>query len=1050
MSTSVAVRQLDLCRVTSHDCDVVLIDFQTCEYRGQSHLSSRSPTGGDRDEGLTTEMQVVETQSKSLCTDMTTKEEKSAGEVMKMREKDEHSEQESASINKSVQHQYFQSLTSQGVSLKCQDPEGDGPHDQHPKVEHFLGQPVQYELEDRDRLSVLTWNLDGLDSEDLLRRAGGLFSNIKKYRPDVLLLQELVPEYLHCLKKHFVNYTFLQGSDEDYFSGIMLRKSRVQLLHSNIVKFRTTSMGRNLLLAYVSFFGRELCVMTSHLESCKTSYQERQVQLTKVWTRMREVPKNVSVIFGGDTNLRDKEVSRLGGLPEGICDVWEALGEPEDCRYTWDTETNDNKDIPHSVRLRFDRVFLQAARDGPAVTPESMELIGQERLSCGYFTSDHWGILCAFTVGPEVPTNKSSCKRRRNKRREQMGINGGESHSETMSGQVLDGDNVKKGLSLQGESSQSLDSGAETPQDPGQQTECFLGHPVQCELEEKDKLTVLTWNLDGHDQELKRLGGLFSNIKKYRPEIILLQEFKTPYLRFLMIHFKNYHILTRHFSSYFTCIMLRKSRVQLLSYKTVKLPSKTMQRDLLMAHVKFCGRELYVMTSHLIYGKENSQERLDQIGKVWTQIREAPDNVAVIFGGDTNLRDWEVNKLGGPPEGISDVWEALGKPEDCRYTWDMETNDNKDIPKTIRMRLDRIFTRASTDGAAVVPKNMALIGQERLNCGLFASDHWGVLCDFTVKPQDTPHESTCKRPPEANVKEEEKKEGDEMKKNEEEPRSMSNHDKPSKQPSKAARMAISIGNLFKEHVEDKDKLTVLSWSLDGLDEGAERRCGGLLRSINKYQPDIILLQEVIPLYLAVLGTYFWNYEILPGSDDASSTCIMLKKYRVRLLRSDVVNYPTTEMNRNLLMAYVNFYGRELCVMTSHLESGKENSQERMNQLRRVWKRMREAPDDVTVIFGGDTNLRDWEVIKLGGAPVGILDVWETLGKPEDCSYTWISTGRDDRNPVRIRFDRIFLRPPGDGAALVPEKMSLAVLGRPQCRAFGSTHWGVLCDFAVSP
>lgn len=148
--------------------------------RGQSHLSSRTPTGGDKNEGLTTEMQAVDTQSKGLYTDVTTKEEKSAGDVMKMREKDEHPGQDIGSINESVQHQYFQSLTSQGVSLKSQDAEGDPLHDQHPKVEYFLGQPVQYELEDRDRLSVLTWNLDGLDREDLLRRAGGLFSNIKK------------------------------------------------------------------------------------------------------------------------------------------------------------------------------------------------------------------------------------------------------------------------------------------------------------------------------------------------------------------------------------------------------------------------------------------------------------------------------------------------------------------------------------------------------------------------------------------------------------------------------------------------------------------------------------------------------------------------------------------------------------------------------------------------------------------------------------------------------------------------------------------------------
>lgn len=48
-------------------------------------------------------------------------------------------------------------------------------------------------------------------------------------------------------------------------------------------------------------------------------------------------------------------------------------------------------------------------------------------------------------------------------------------------------------------------------------------------------------------------------------------------------------------------------------------------------------------------------------------------------------------------------------------------------------------------------------------------------------------------------------------------------------------------------------------------------------------------------------------------------------------------------------------------MTSHLESCKAHAQERMKQLRVVMQRMTEAPDDVTVLFGGDTNLRDAEV-----------------------------------------------------------------------------------------
>jgi len=44
-----------------------------------------------------------------------------------------------------------------------------------------------------------------------------------------------------------------------------------------------------------------------------------------------------------------------------------------------------------------------------------------------------------------------------------------------------------------------------------------------------------------------------------------------------------------------------------------------------------------------------------------------------------------------------------------------------------------------------------------------------------------------------------------------------------------------------------------------------------------------------------------------------------------------------------------------------MESMKANSKERVSQLRQVWRSMDEQPSDLTVIFGGDTNLRDREV-----------------------------------------------------------------------------------------
>lgn len=54
-------------------------------------------------------------------------------------------------------------------------------------------------------------------------------------------------------------------------------------------------------------------------------------------------------------------------------------------------------------------------------------------------------------------------------------------------------------------------------------------------------------------------------------------------------------------------------------------------------------------------------------------------------------------------------------------------------------------------------------------------------------------------------------------------------------------------------------------------------------------------------------------------------------------------------------------GNELCLMTSHLESTRGHAKERMNQLKMVLKKIQEAPESATVIFAGDTNLRDHEV-----------------------------------------------------------------------------------------
>uniref|UniRef100_A0A1A7Y471 Tyrosyl-DNA phosphodiesterase 2 n=1 Tax=Iconisemion striatum TaxID=60296 RepID=A0A1A7Y471_9TELE len=253
--------------------------------------------------------------------------------------------------------------------------------------------------EDDNKLSLMSWNVDGLDSDNLQERARGLCSFLALYTPDVVFLQELIPPYIQYLKKRAVSYLIIEGGEDEYFTGMMLKKSRVKLLESEIVTYPTTQMMRNLLVAQVTFKGQKLCLMTSHLESCKGYAGERMKQLRLVMQRMKEAPEDVNVLFGGDTNLRDTEVAKVG-LPSGVCDVWERLGRQEHCRYTWDTKTNNNKSFSFVSRCRFDRIFLRpATKEGvPHLSPDHMALVGLEKLDCGRFISDHWGVYCSFAA----------------------------------------------------------------------------------------------------------------------------------------------------------------------------------------------------------------------------------------------------------------------------------------------------------------------------------------------------------------------------------------------------------------------------------------------------------------------------------------------------------------------------------------------------------------------------------------------------------------------------------------------------------------------------
>ncbi|NXT48399.1 TYDP2 phosphodiesterase, partial [Pluvianellus socialis] len=252
--------------------------------------------------------------------------------------------------------------------------------------------------EDDSSFSLITWNIDGLDLGNLKERARGICSYLALYGPDVVFLQEVIPPHLGLLQMKAGNYTIIPGNINGYFTVIMLKKSRVKLLKHEIIPFPTTSMMRNLLVVHVSISGNELCLMTSHLESTKDHSKERVRQLQIVLNKMQQESESTTVIFGGDTNLRDSEITKMGKLPKNIVDIWEFLDKPQHCRYTWDTCSNTNLHAAYKCKMRFDRVYFRPAAQEGHIIPRSMDLIGLEKLDCGRFPSDHWGLLCTFDV----------------------------------------------------------------------------------------------------------------------------------------------------------------------------------------------------------------------------------------------------------------------------------------------------------------------------------------------------------------------------------------------------------------------------------------------------------------------------------------------------------------------------------------------------------------------------------------------------------------------------------------------------------------------------
>ncbi|CAG2113095.1 unnamed protein product [Medioppia subpectinata] len=250
----------------------------------------------------------------------------------------------------------------------------------------------------------------------------------------------------------------------------------------------------------------------------------------------------------------------------------------------------------------------------------------------------------------------------------------------------------------------------------------------------------LCWNIDGIDEKNLRLRteSVAKHIKDGKAVIVFLQEVIKASEEILRQSLPDYEFFSGNqvFVEYYTMTLIHKKYVKLVSNEVIGFSDSVMGRNLLKTRVSIGNASLCLLNTHLESTKDFADIRVQQLRTAFREMCQMEKTSTVIFGGDLNLRDVEVQNCGGIPSNVYDVWIKTGARKEVEYTWDMTRNDNLQFNSGSRFkprfRFDRVFVRPST-AADVEAIHFGLTGLTRLKPSVcFPSDHWGLTVHFSI------------------------------------------------------------------------------------------------------------------------------------------------------------------------------------------------------------------------------------------------------------------------------------------------------------------------------
>ena len=257
-------------------------------------------------------------------------------------------------------------------------------------------------------LTVMTWNI-WFDKKNRAQRTETLLNEVRCYDPDIIALQEVVPESLNIIiaKMHPTYYIIGTISQDIGYDTLLL--SKFPPIEWNRYYLPKTKMGRNLLLATLQTPTRQITVGTFHLESIFNKCANEAEILKESQLKYIYAISPINSILMGDTNLPLSE----RGIPPNtepisspyITDVYEEYTvSPPDahslgvCPFqkgagagaTYCGHTNKNVKYK-SIQSRLDRIYVKIKRNSLKVHFYGLT---------GTITqpSDHYGVFSQIEI----------------------------------------------------------------------------------------------------------------------------------------------------------------------------------------------------------------------------------------------------------------------------------------------------------------------------------------------------------------------------------------------------------------------------------------------------------------------------------------------------------------------------------------------------------------------------------------------------------------------------------------------------------------------------